>query len=151
MSYASFIAKWTHPEFPPKSVDASEFRRVENALKISLPAAFKDALATSGAASATLDLLDAIVDQGFEIADVHDFLTPDEIVEATGQWRELGLPDDAVAFATDCSGNLFCFRRGAYGIWLWDHDFNEIEQIAADFTSWIELYCAIEGGVNVND
>lgn len=151
MSYVSFIEKWTHPEYPPKSVDASELLRVERALQIGLPAAFKDALVANGAASATIDLLDAIVDEGLEVADVQDFLTADEIIETTNQWRERGFPADAVAIATDCSGNLFCFRRGGETVWLWDHDSNDIEQVAPSFDTWIDAYCAIEGGVSLDD
>lgn len=151
MSYAVFIAKWTDVEFPPKAVEASEFQNVERALQITLPAAYKAALTAHGAASATIDLIDAIVDQSLETFDVQEFLTADEIIETTTQWRSLGLPNDSVAIASDCSGHLFCFRRGGEAVWLWDHDTNEIQQIAADFTSWMENYCAIEGGVNVDD
>jgi len=49
--------------------------------------------------------------------DVSDFLRPSEMVTVTEDWRDMGLPEELVAFAADCMGNLFCFsaKAGAGG------------------------------------
>ena len=64
--------------------------------------------------------------------------------EVTLQWRENGLPQDAVAFAMDCMGNLFCFcSAGNDPICLWDHEENKVRQVASSFDEWIAMYCEL--------
>ncbi len=144
MSYAEFIQRWTSPEYPPKAVAAVDLADVESQLGLSLPDAFQSDLCALGAASTRIALLNAIVDGDLGLADVQEFLTPAEMIQSTHDWRELGLATDAIAFAGDCMGNLFCFRAGSGAVWLWDHDLNEIEKVAPSFEEWIARYNGIE-------
>lgn len=144
MSYAAFIQKWTHTVHAPNPVTAADLEAAERRVGVALPKSYKAALIQNGAVSANIDLLDAIVERGLDVADVQAFLTDDDIVTATEAWRQLGLPRDCIAFARDSAGNLFCFRRGGAAVWYWDHDFRDIENVAPDFETWIGAYCAIE-------
>ena len=144
MSYDAFIKKWTHPSYPPTPVDVRELATLEAKLGVPLPAAYKGAIGAFGAASAHIGLLNAIVDSDLDLADVQEFKVPRSIIETTQAWREMGLPLNCVAFANDCAGNLFCFRKGSDSVWFWDHDFAEIEQVASDFDTWIEAYLEVE-------
>ena len=52
--------------------------------------------------------------------------------------------DDMVAFASDCSGNLFCFRTiGGGAVFLFNHDFETIGEVAPSFAQWIDSFCKI--------
>jgi hypothetical protein len=144
MTYAVFIEKWTDAESPRRAVPQEELARVESAFGRSLPTSFKSAFVTYGIALPDIDLLDAIADQELDIPDVQQFFAPDDMIELTEEWREFGLPPDCVAIGADCMGSLFCFRAGGDAVWYWDHDTDAIKQIAADFDTWIDLYCAIE-------
>ena len=92
----------------------------------------------------SIALMDTIVDRELELHSVGDFFSPTEMIEETLAWRELGLPENLIAFASDGCGNKFCFSvaNGA-AIWFFDHDFGTIERVAPSFTQWVRAYCDI--------
>ena len=109
MSISRFISLWTHPDYAPTAVSAAQLEGVERRLQTQLPSEYKDAVLEFGLPRPTIALLNAICDRHLELYAVGDFLGPAEIVEVTEDWRDLGLPDELLAFATDGTGNLFCF------------------------------------------
>lgn len=62
------------------------------------------------------------------------------------------MPRSLVAFASDPSGNQFCFdadrlkngSRDMPAIWFYDHDFGTADKIASSFDNWIETFCRVE-------
>ncbi|KQY93398.1 hypothetical protein ASD21_11595 [Caulobacter sp. Root1455] len=56
----------------------------------------------------------------------------------------MGLPEDKIAFASDCMGNLFAFGSVALNqssqVWFFDHDTGEIVVVAPSFKDWIQQY-----------
>ena len=64
----------------------------------------------------------------------------------------MGLPDQFVAFADDCWGNLlsFVFHRGTAerlidaAVWHFDHEFSTSEILYTSFGSWLQAYCALD-------
>lgn len=144
MTYAAFIQKWTHADQTPTPVAADDLAAAERRLGVAFPKSYRDALLQLGAASATLELLDIVAERGLEIGDIQEFMTDDEIVATTETWRQLGLPRDCIAFARDSGGHLYCFRRGADAVWLWDIEARVLEKVAPSFASWIAGFCAID-------
>ena len=61
----------------------------------------------------------------------------------------MGMPEGFICFASDCMGNMFCFKideckdKQEAGIWFFDHDFCEIEKIFNNFNEWLEAYIAL--------
>lgn len=144
MSLDLFIARWMHRDYPPRPVSADGLKEVEARFRFSFPADYRQDVLRSGLASPTSALLDAIIDGELDVEDLSDMLSPAEMVSQTEDWREMGLPHDMVAFATDCCGNLFCFRTdGGPAIFFFDHDFETTEETAPSFTAWINRFCAI--------
>lgn len=148
MSLSRFIALWTHPDCAPDPVSEAELESAEGRLQTRLPADYRDAVLQFGLPRPTIDLLDAIVDRELDLNDLSDFLSPAEIVAVTEDWRDLGLPEELVAFATDCMGNLFCFPTeadagGEVPVFFFDHDDRTVDAIAPTFTRWIEEFCAV--------
>jgi hypothetical protein len=141
--FAEFIAKWAHRDCPPEKIGPEQFAAVEARLG-TLPPSYKSAIAIHGLPSPGTSLLEAINDDDLDLPDVSEFLTPHEIVNSTEGWRQCGLPAELVVFASDCLGNLFCFKGGGDAVWLFDHDFEEAEEVAPSFRDWIAAYCAIE-------
>jgi hypothetical protein len=96
-------------------------------------------------------LLSAIVDQRLDIPSLGDFLGPKEMIETTWDWRQAGLPDSMVAFATDGSGDLYCFQVVPETepvpddaiVWYFDHEEKEVESLEMPFSKWLRLYAAI--------
>lgn len=95
--------------------------------------------------------MDAIVERELDLHSLSDFLSPLEIVEETTSWREIGMPQQLIAFASDGCGNMFCFDADrlnnssaeGYGIWFYDHDFDTVDQIAPSFGIWVEAFCHV--------
>jgi hypothetical protein len=148
MSMDRFISLWTHPDYPPTSVTAAQLEDAERRLLTKLPLDYREAILDFGLPRTTIELLDAICDRQLDIANVGDFLTPQEIVEVTEAWRDLGLPEELVAFATDGVGNLFCFptdesESDQQPVFLWDHDSKDIDAVAPSFSAWIDGFCGI--------
>lgn len=148
MSMSRFVALWTHPAHVPARVSRDDLEGVERRLQSQLPREYKDAILAFGLPQPTIDLLNSICDRELDLRDVSDFLGPDEMVEVASEWRDLGLPEELVAFATDCMGNLFCFatEAGAGGVqpvFFWDHDSKEVDIVAPSFSRWIEDFCSV--------
>jgi hypothetical protein len=148
MSLSRFIALWTHPDDAPDAVSEEELGSTEHRLETHLPADYRSAVLKSGLPRSTIHLLGAIVDRELDVRDVSGFLAPADIVTVTEDWRDLGLPEELVAFATDCMGNLFCFpvdtnASGEAPVFFFDHDDKAVESIAPSFTRWIDEFCAI--------
>lgn len=143
-----FISLWTHAEFPPDKVTLVDLEGVEVSLSARLPQDYKLAVVEFGLPRPTIALLDAICDRELDLNDVSDFFGPDEIVERTNEWRDLGLPEELVAFASDCMGNLFCFPAEpesdeAWPVFHWNHDYSEADIVASAFSDWIEDFCRL--------
>jgi hypothetical protein len=143
-----FALIWCHPDDQPTVVSADALKAAEEALNVSLPDDYRMAVLSVGLPHPTIDLLHSVVEQDIDLPVVSDFLEPHEIVETTRSWRQIGLPDDLVAFASDCQGNLFCFPtqnspRPARSVWLWDHDFDDVSEVADTFDDWVLDMCAI--------
>jgi len=148
MNLSRFTALWTHPDYSPDPVSKVELESAEDRLDTRLPADYRAAVLEVGLPRPTIALLDAIVDRELDLRDVSEFLSPVEIVSVTEDWRDLGLPEELVAFATDCMGNLFCFPTTADAgasvpVVFFDHDDRTVDVIAPSFTRWIEELCRV--------
>lgn len=148
MSLSRFIALWTHPNYATDLVSEHELEGAERSIQTRLPADYRSAVLQFGLPRPSAKLLDAIVDRELDLRDVSDFLSPLEIVSVTEDWRDLGLPEELVAFATDCMGNLFCFCTAAEAgssipVFFFNHDYRTVDVIAPSFTHWIEEFCGV--------
>lgn len=144
MSLALFVARWMHPDYPPRPISEEALGAVEAHFRFSFPPDYREAVLQTGLVSPTIALLDAIVDRDLDMPDLSELLDSAEMVARTAAWRDMGLPDDMVAFGSDCSGNLFCVRTdGGPAIFYFDHDFASTREIAPSFAEWIEEFCAL--------
>lgn len=145
MSLVLFVEKWTIGDYPPDPVSEEELREVEKTLRSRLPTDYKQAVLEVGFPRPTIALLDAIVDQELDIDAIGDFYLPSEIIAETLDWREMGMPENLIAFASDGCGNQFCFDtgNGSKRIWFFDHDFDTVKLIADSFDAWLTALCDI--------
>lgn len=152
MALARFAEIWTSAAYPSEPVTEEDLHNAEQRLGVRLPEAYRREVLQVGLPSPTIALLSAIVERQLDLEDLGDFYTPDEIVEMTGCWRELGMPDRLIAFASDGGGNQFCFDSGQLNngsagdaaVGFYDHDFDTVREIASSFDDWIAAFCSIE-------
>lgn len=148
MSMSRFIKLWTYPDCATVPVRADQLHAAESRLNTRLPLDYRDAIIEFGLPSPAIALLDTICDRDLDLHDVSDFFSPEEIVEHTEGWRDLGLPEELVAFASDCMGNLFCFPEAQaesceLPVFFWYHDEKSVETLAPSFTRWIEGFSSL--------
>jgi hypothetical protein len=144
VSLDRFIAGWMHPDYPPRQVSEQDLAAVEMRFGFEFPPDYRDAVPRFGLVAPTIALLDAIVDRQLDMVALSELLDPAEMIASTEGWREMGLPADLVAFASDGCGNLFCFRTDGDGtIFYFDHDFGTVRPAAPSFAGWIDDYCAL--------
>lgn len=152
MTLAQFTKIWTSDDYPPEPVAEPNLRSVEQCLGVHLPDDYRQAVLKVGLPRPTIALLDAIVERELDFNSVGEFYSPVEIIEETTSWREIGMPERLVAFASDGCGNKFCFdadrlnngSADGYAIWFYDHDFGTVDQTAPSFSIWIERFCHVE-------
>lgn len=142
-SLDAFNKRWAHEDYPPIEVRPADLEQAEKDLSYSFPASYRGAVLAVGLPKPTADLWDAIDEQS-ALPHLADFLTPTEIVGSVQDWRPLGYPAELVPFASDSGGNLLSFRRSDVSdiVYLWDHDFDTVQQIAASFADLLEAYCS---------
>ena len=145
MSLMRFVEKWTTGDYPPSLVSEEELHEVEKKLRSRLPEAYTQSVLTVGLPQPSIALLETIVDQELDIHSIGDFYSPSEIIDETLGWREIGMPQNLIAFAGDGCGNKFCFdtEKGGSKIWFFDHDFDTVELIADSFDEWLTALCNI--------
>jgi len=132
-------------EQAPKFASTEDIESAEKHLGFSLPKEYVELVTKYGDVYCP-NLLDEIVDLEAEIPDVSNFSLPSEMIEQTQMYIQAGMPEGFLAFASDCMGNLFCFKVSEIkqtetaGIWFFDHDFCEIEKINESFNDWLCSY-----------
>lgn len=144
MSYlAELNRRWSVPAYPPIPVSAADVASAEGALSFAFPGPYREAVLAVGLPRVTADLWDDIEASGVEMAHLADFLTPEETISTTQDDRSGGMPADLVAFACDSGGNVFVFREDAMSdaVWVFDHDFGTVKQVAPSFEAWLKAYC----------
>lgn len=141
---ADFAKKWSHPDYPPEPILAADLQTAEDQLGGRLPDEYRDAVLNIGLPRPTGALLHSVCEEEADFADVADFLGADEMISSTQAWRQMGLPNDKIAFASDSMGNLFAFESTALGqsseVWFFDHDTGETALVAPSFGNWIKQY-----------
>lgn len=141
---ADFASKWSHPDNAPKPILPADLEHAETQLGGRLPDEYRVALLNLGLPRPTGALLHSICEEGADFADVSEFFTADEMIASTEAWREMGLPDSMIAFASDCMGNLFAFDGSAKTqgseVWFFDHDTGQTSLAAPSFARWIQQF-----------
>jgi hypothetical protein len=143
-----FVALWNVSE-TLAAANSHDIQELESPLGIKLPNCYVYLITEYGDIYSP-NLLDVIVDKELELNDVQNFLHPNQMLEDTKAYEAAGMPKGYLAFASDCMGNMFCFKIDECknqtivpSIWLFDHDFLVIKPIANSFNVWLGNYVGL--------
>ena len=140
-----FIKNWgsKHTMVP---IATQDITCLEEQLDAFLPDSFKYLISTYGLVH-TPNVLTRICDLGVDVSEVQDFLNLDDINALSKLYEMSGMPKGHILFASDCKGNMFCFKRDDClikrkdaPIWFYHHDLGTIEKVANSFTQWIQQF-----------
>jgi len=140
-----FVKNWASKQtmVPISSDDVAD---LETKLAAYLPDSYKYLITKYGLVH-TPNVLTKICDLGVDITEVQDFLSLEDIFSLSKLYEMSGMPKGHILFASDCKGNMFCFKLSDCGnsrpdvaVWFYDHGLCTINKISDSFSAWLEEF-----------
>jgi hypothetical protein len=140
-----FVKNWgsKNAMVPIKLDDIEE---VEAKLNAYLPDSYKYLLSTYGLVH-TPNVLTKICDLGVDVSEVQDFLSLDDVFSLSKLYEMSGMPKGHVLFASDCKGNMFCFKltdcetqQNDSPVWFYNHELCTVKKVSNSFAEWLEAF-----------
>lgn len=129
---------------PPISETAIE--AIEQELNVTMPQAYRYLLVTHGLVR-TPNVLTKICDLSVEFTNVQDFLSMSDVVQLTKLYPLSGMPHGYILFASDCQGNMFCFKASDCvdsatdaAVWFYIAHQNKVVKISDAFSTWLSNF-----------
>ena len=145
----SFAEKWAI-ENKKRRNSKQLLENIESEAVIKLPENFKTFINEYGEVY-TPHLLDSICEGDHVLSDIQNFLELEDIIETTKSYESAGMDTGFLAFASDCMGNLFMFRKSECveesedaKVYFFDHDYVTIEQEEKSFSKLLQRYLKIK-------
>jgi hypothetical protein len=127
-------------------IENQDIVELESKLAAFLPDSYKYLISTYGLVH-TPNVLTKICDLAVEIAEVQDFLSLEDIFSLSKLYEMSGMPKGHVLFASDCKGNMFCFKltdcsskKIDVPVWFYDHGLCTVKKVSNSFTEWLEEF-----------
>jgi hypothetical protein len=124
-------------------IDNADIAELEQRLAAILPNSYKYLLSNYGLVH-TPNVLSRICDLGVDISEVQDFLSLEDVYSLSKLYEMSGMPKGHVLFASDCKGNMFCFKLSDcecqlidIPVWFFDHQLNTVKQVSSSFSEWL--------------
>jgi hypothetical protein len=140
-----FVKNWgsKHAMVPIKSDDIDA---LESRLNAVLPDSYKYLIATYGLVH-TPNVLTKSCDLGVDISEVQDFLSLDDVSLLSNLYEMSGMPKGHILFASDCKGNMFCFKQTDCAasqkdapVWFYNQALGTVEKVSNAFIEWLEEF-----------
>ena len=144
-----FVENWAtnHTMIP---IDEQDIRALEANLNAFLPNSYKYLISTYGLVH-TPNVLSKICDLNVEISEVQDFLSLDDVFSLSKLYEMSGMPKGHVLFASDCKGNMFCFKLSDceteqidIPVWFYNHGLCTVTKVSDSFGQWLAQFNALE-------
>lgn len=140
-----FIKKWgSKNSMIP--INAHDIAELESKLNIFLPDSYKYLLSTYGLVH-TPNVLTKTCDLDADISEVQDFLNLEDIFSLSKLYEMSGMPKGHILFASDCKGNMFCFKLTDCAskqidlpVWFYNHDLCAVKKVSNSFTEWLDEF-----------
>lgn len=127
-------------------INHNDIEELESKLNAILPDSYKYLISTYGLVH-TPNVLTKICDLGSDISEVQDFLSLDDVFSLSELYAMSGMPKGHVLFASDCKGNMFCFKESDcaskqkdISVWFYDHGLCTVNKVSNSFSEWLEQF-----------
>jgi hypothetical protein len=140
-----FVKNWgsKNSMVPINKLDIEE---LESKLNVLLPDSYKYLISTYGLVH-TPNVLTKICDLGVDISEVQDFLSLEDVFSLSQLYEMSGMPKGHILFASDCKGNMFCFKLADCAskqidspVWFFDHGLCTVTKVSDSFTDWLDEF-----------
>lgn len=132
-----------HPTVPISDYDITELEQKLNSV---LPQSYKYLISTYGLIHSP-NVLSKTCDLNSEVSEVRDFLSLEDVYSLSKLYEMSGLPKGHALFASDCQGNMFCFKltdskskQQDSPVWFFNYDLCTVIKIADSFTEWLDAF-----------
>lgn len=127
-------------------IESDDIVELETKLNAFLPDTFKYLISTYGLLH-TPNVLTKICDLGVDISEVQDFLSLEDIASLSKLYEMSGMPKGHILFASDCKGNMFCFKLSECAnkkidvpVWFYNYGLCTVTRVSNSFTEWLEQF-----------
>jgi hypothetical protein len=144
-SIDQFVKTWASKNVmvPINSFDISE---LEVKLNSFLPDSYKYLISTYGLVHSP-NVLTKICDLNADVSAVQDFLSLEDVFTLSNLYEMTGMPKGHILFASDCKGNMFCFKHSECSnkqtdvpVWFYDQGNCSVNKVSNSFTEWLDEF-----------
>jgi hypothetical protein len=140
-----FVQNWASKQ-AMTPIDNTDIAKLEERLAAILPDSYKYLLSNYGLVH-TPNVLTKICDLGVDITEVQDFLSLEDVYSLSKLYEMSGMPKGHILFASDCKGNMFCFKLSDcesnnkdIPVWFFDHGLHTFTKVGDTFSAWLEQF-----------
>jgi hypothetical protein len=137
-----FVKNWGSKQLMTP-INSAYIAKIEQRLAAILPNSYKYLLSNYGLVH-TPNVLSRICDLGVNISEVQDFLSLEDVYSLSKLYEMSGMPKGHILFASDCKGNMFCFKLSDcerqqidIPVWFFDHQLHTVKKISPSFIEWL--------------
>lgn len=127
-------------------IDNADINTLEQQLSARLPDSYQYLLTHYGLLH-TPNAMTKTCDLAVEVAHVQDFLSLDDVYSLSQLYAMTGMPKGYILFASDCEGNMFCFKlsdcqvkREDIPVWFYERDLVTVKKVADTFCQWLTQF-----------
>ena len=127
-------------------INGDDIVELESKLNGVLPDSYKYLISTYGLVH-TPNVLTKICDLNSDVSEVQDFLSLDDVASLSQLYEMSGMPKGHILFASDCKGNMFCFklsdcvtRQADASIWFFNYATGTVTLESNSFTEWLDRF-----------
>lgn len=127
-------------------INSNDIAELESNLNAFLPDSYKYLISTYGLVH-TPNVLTKICDLGSDISEVQDFLSLEDVFSLSKLYEMSGMPKGHILFASDCTGNMFCFKLADCAskqvdlpVWFFDHNLSTVKKVSNSFIEWLDEF-----------
>jgi hypothetical protein len=127
-------------------INNQDIMALEEKLNAVLPDSYKYLISTYGLVH-TPNVLTKICDLNSDLSEVQDFLSLGDVDTLSKLYEITGMPKGHILFASDCKGNMFCFKLEDCAtqqidspVWFFDHNLSTVKKVSDSFMGWLDEF-----------
>lgn len=140
-----FVKNWDS-KYAMIPISTDDILALESKLTLFLPDSYKYLLSAYGLVHSP-NVLTKVCDLNTDVSAVQDFLSLEDILSLSALYEMTGMPKGHILFASDCKGNMFCFKltdcvskQTDVPVWFYQLDNCSVTKLSNSFTEWLSEF-----------
>jgi len=127
-------------------INSDDILELEAKLNSFLPDSYKYLLTNYGLVHSP-NVLTKVCDLNADVSAVQDFLSLEDVFSLSKLYEMTGMPKGHVLFASDCKGNMFCFKlidcaskQIDLPVWFYEQGNCSVNKVSDSFIEWLDEF-----------